>query len=306
MNRDALLAWYATPGPFTTLGPHAGDVDRLPDDVAALAKATQSLLLHRFWAAAYGVEVTPERDREQGLHGAEAMLDRALRHHDAPVGAPREPGRRVVGICRHFATLLCAFLRHKGVPARARCGFATYFEPGKFGDHWVCEYWRAGDARWVMVDAQLDALQLGVLKPDFDPLDVPRDRFIVAGAGWRMVRSGEADGALFGIADMWGDWYIRGNLAIDIASLQKVELLPWEPFGIARSPEAAVPDTPELLDLVDHTAALTALGDDASVTELLALAARDARLRPPEPLLPAALAADAAGPAAGNPVTVQD
>ena len=39
---------------------------------------------------------------------------------------------------------------------------------------------------------------------------------------------------------MWGDWYIRGNLALDVASLQKVELLPWEPFGIAKAPESTI------------------------------------------------------------------
>ena len=42
--------------------------------------------------------------------------------------------------------------------------------PGHFEDHWVCQYWHASQARWVMVDFQLDALQQQVLQPDFDPL----------------------------------------------------------------------------------------------------------------------------------------
>src|SRR5436309_6195429 len=123
-----LLEYYATAGVFTSVGKFGPQVDALSDDVAELARAVQMLVVHRFWAPAYKVEVTPERDKEQGLHGAEAMLARAMELDASAFGETRSPDRRVVGICRHFATLLCAFLRHKGVPSRARCGFATYFE----------------------------------------------------------------------------------------------------------------------------------------------------------------------------------
>lgn len=67
--------------------------------------------------------------------------------------------KHLVGVCRHSNVLLAAMLRTQGVPARARCGFAGYFTPGKFEDHWVCEYWDAAEKRWILVDAQIDALQ---------------------------------------------------------------------------------------------------------------------------------------------------
>lgn len=134
------LAYYRTPGPFTSLGDHAALVDALPADVASLAAAVQGLLIHRFWAPAYRTTIDEAREREQGLHGAEAMLSRALALDATPLAQARTPDRRVAGICRHFAVLLCAFLRHKGIAARARCGFASYFEPGKYLDHWMCEY----------------------------------------------------------------------------------------------------------------------------------------------------------------------
>jgi len=301
---DDLLPYYAAPGVFTSVGPFAQQLDALPDDIGKLAHAVQMLLVHRFWAQAYQVEVLPERDKEQGLHGAEAMLAQAMRLSPAPIGAVRLPPQRVVGICRHFATMLCAFLRHKGIPARARCGFAAYFEPGKYVDHWICEYRNRAEARWIQVDAQLDALQVSVVKPDFDPLDVPRDRFLVAGNVWQQVRAGAIDALRCGIAGMWGDWYVRGNLALDMAALQKVELLPWEPFGIAKSPQSTLPDTDELLALVDRAAALTARGDATSIAELLVLADADVRFRPPQATIDAAKAADAAGPTAGNPIVV--
>jgi hypothetical protein len=276
--------------------------------VGSLAHAVQMLLIHRFWAQAYNVEVTPERDKEQGLHGAEAMLAQAMRLAPARIGETRLPDKRVVGNCRHFSTILCAFLRHKSIPARARCGFSTYFERGKYIDHWVCEYWSADEARWVQVDAQLDALQVAVVKPDFDPLDVPRDRFLVSGDVWQRIRAGTIDPSLCGIdsgiADMWGDWFVRGDLSLDVASLQKVELLPWEPFGIAKAPQSTIPDTSEILALVDRVAALTARGDATAIGELLAIADTDERLRPPASIMDAARQADLTGPTTGNPIVM--
>lgn len=301
---DELLAYYSTPGVFTALGAFAEQVDALPNDIGKVAHAVQMLVLHRFWAQAYQVDVTPERDKEQGLHGAEAMLAQAMRLGPACIGEIRLPNARVIGNCRHFSTMLCAFLRHKRISSRARCGFSTYFEPGKYVDHWICEYWNADEARWVQVDAQLDTLQAGVIRADFDPLDVPRDRFLVAGDVWQQIRAGTIDAQRCGIADMWGDWFVRGDLALDVASLQKVELLPWEPFGIAKAPQSTIPDTPELLALVDRVAALTVRGDADSIRELLTLTEYDERLRPPATTIEAAQAADTAGPTVGNPIIV--
>ena len=104
-------------------------------------------------------------------------------------------------------------LRAHGVPARARCGFGAYFEKGKFIDHWVSEYWNAAQRRWILVDAQLDERQRELFRIAFDPQDVPRDRFLVAGDAWRRCRAGEADPQAFGILDMHGLWFIAGSFA---------------------------------------------------------------------------------------------
>ena len=95
-------------------------------------------------------------------------------------------------------------------------------QPNHYEDHWVAEYWSAAQRRWVLVDAQLDDLQCAALQPDFDPLDVPRDRFIVGGAAWQMCRSGQADPERFGIFDMRGLGFIRGDFLRDVAALNRV------------------------------------------------------------------------------------
>ena len=70
------------------------------------------------------------------------ILRIVIARNDAPLSRRREPGERFVGICRDFALLHCSFLRHVGIPARIRSGFADYFgEDGFHFDHVVTEYW---------------------------------------------------------------------------------------------------------------------------------------------------------------------
>src|SRR5262249_23063596 len=141
------------------------------------------------------------------------------------------PARRAVGVCRHFTLLLVAILRHKGYAARSRCGFGGYFEKGRYLDHWVGECWNAGEKRWVLVDAQLDDVQRRLVKIEVDPLDVPRDRFLVAGDAWSLCRAEVDDPDAFGIMDMKGWWFIAGNVVRDIAALNRMEMLPWDVWG---------------------------------------------------------------------------
>lgn len=300
MTHDEMLAFYRQPGAFTTLGVTAAQVDVLPADVGVLAKTVQNLLIHRFWAQAYKVEVSKERENEQGIHSAEGTIAAAMAQRDAPLTVPRLAEQRATGICRNFTVLMVAFLRHKGIAARSRCGFGSYFQPDKVVDHWVAEYWNEAEARWVLVDAQLDPLQVAVLKPDFDPLDVPRERFWVAGQAWQRVRDGREPGERFGIADMWGDWYVVGNTLCDMQALCGVEMLPWECPRLAS--DGAMPAGDDLA-LVDRVAALTVAGDAASVGELRRIYDADARIGVPPSRIEAILRDEVAGTTSLNPLT---
>ena len=240
-------------------------VGTAPCDVASLVHYVQGSLLHEFWGSEYGVEVSAERKPESHIRPVSQMLDQILTLDGQPLSVTRPVHKRLVGTCRHFSLLLVALLRQQGVPARARCGFATYFVPGKFEDHWVGEYWNDTESRWIRVDAQLDDLQREKLKTDFDPLDVPHDRFLVAGDAWARCRSGEADPAVFGIRDMHGLWFIAGDLLRDLAALNKVEMLPWDVWGVMPSPDESLEG--EQLEFFDRIAAVTC-APELSVTEL--------------------------------------
>ncbi|NDP42627.1 MAG: transglutaminase domain-containing protein [Aromatoleum sp.] len=273
MTHDELLAYYSAPGIFTGVEGFEAQVDALPGDVASISRAVQGLLIHEAMAQAYQVTLPPERAGEKQLHSTVAMLTCATQLDGRAVNEARPPSKRVAGVCRHFATMFVAFMRHKGVPARARCGFAGYFEPGKHTDHWVGEYWNANEDRWVLVDAQMDRHQIAFFRPPFDTLDVPRDQFLVAGDAWRMCRSGAADPMTFGVAgtEMWGLVEVFGDVFQDLAALQSIELLPWGWYGLAKDERAAETEAA----LVDELAALSAAADAPAIDT--------GRARPPRP-----------------------
>lgn len=203
----------------------------LPNDPAALAGVVQGLLMHEHVAPAYGLTLSAAKHAEAHVRPVEEIVRQLLAHDPRPLTVARAPGERQVGVCRHFTLLHVAMLRRAGLRARARCGFGGYFEPGKFIDHWVTEYWNEDAKAWVLVDAQLDARQRELFRIAFDPLDVPRDQFLVAGDAWQRCRAGKADPAAFGILDMHGAWFIAGNVIRDAAALNDHVMLPWDVWG---------------------------------------------------------------------------
>lgn len=249
------LRYFAAPAPMSDPGPHTHLFEALPREIGPLCEVVQGLILHLFWAERYGVQLPEARQAEVQLRPASAKLEQILRLDPRPLTAARPPDQRLVGNCRDFTLLLTAMLRHQGVPARARCGFARYFIPGHYEDHWVCEYWHAGQERWVLTDAQLDPFQLRALRAEFDPLDLPRDQFLTGGEAWQLCRSGQADPDAFGIADLQGLWFVRGDFVRDIAALNKVELLPWDVWGAIAGTDADLNAAD--LEALDQMAALS-------------------------------------------------
>jgi len=277
------LAYFAVADGVTDPGRHRPLLDALPADVEQLVSVVQGLMVHVFWAERYGLELTEDRKQEVNLRTVARILDRVNELDDRPLDVARPPDRRVVGNCRDHTVLLCAMLRVRGVPARARCGFGAYFLPDHFEDHWVCEYWNADQQRWVLVDAQLDGLQQGALAITFDTLDVPRDQFVVGGLAWQRCRSGDADPDSFGIFDMKGIEFVLGDLVRDVLALNAVELLPWDPWGLMAPFGSPVPD--EDLPLLDRLAQLSVAvgepGGDEEWRRLRELYLADPRLNTP-------------------------
>lgn len=271
-----IASFYTRPAHMTDPGALDALLKDAPTDIPGMVAFIQNLLMHPFWAPAYRMRLNPSRQEEVHTRSVCDMLALMQRHDPRPLVFVRTLYQRAVGNCRHFSTLGTALFRRAGIPARARCGFGMYFEAGKGVDHWVIEYWN-GNA-WQLLDAQIDAAQRAMLHLEFDPLNVPRDQFLTGGGAWTMCRAGRMDAMKFGILDMWGAWFIAGNLIRDVAALNNMEMLPWDSWGAMVQPGDAI--TPEKAALFDRLAALTA-DPDANFAELGALYRDDASLRVP-------------------------
>jgi hypothetical protein len=269
---------YLKQTPYSDPG-DALDLGGLPRDPGQLARVVRDLIIHRGEGPRFAYAIPEERVHEDAESRYAARLLRILAERgDAPLTERRAPAERFVGTCRDFALLHCSLLRTTGTAARLRCGFARYFD-AYYADHWVTEY-RLPDGSWRLADPQVHH----EYDIDFDPMDVPRDQFLVATDAWRACREGGADPRRFGVFDLngieglsyHGLWFVRADVLRDLAALNGVELLPWDAWGPEILDDTAL-DADELA-LIDSVAA--AGGED----ELRRLY-RDPRLTVPDEIV---------------------
>lgn len=257
--------YYATPGRHTDVTGFGIEVTGIDDAV----RIVQGLIVYDLAAKdLYGVDLDPAQAATVHLRDAAALLEAARAVDPRPLDRPREPGARIGGRCNTYTLLTVALLRAAGIPARARCGFGTYFVPGAHEDHWVVEYWDDTEDRWTMVDAQLDETWLRVIGlRSAIPARVDGQQFVTAGHAWRAWRAGDLDADRCGLTsiDEHGAFWIAGNLRLDLAALNQVEMLPWDVWGLGWEPGEE--PTAEMLDAFDSVAALT-VDPDARFDEL--------------------------------------
>ncbi|MQY15936.1 hypothetical protein SRB5_61280 [Streptomyces sp. RB5] len=254
MLTDDERAFYLRPSRASDLGA-GGPPDELPADPGELALLVRGLMMHPVeteWRFAEEIPAGRLASDPDTRYAAD-ILRLVLARDPAPLTRPRRLADRFVGTCRDFALLHSALLRHTGTPARIRCGYATYLVRDFHEDHWVTEYWDETRG-WTLADAQVLGDPVAALAEKeryeipFDPLRVPRDRFLVAGDAWRACRTGRRDPLTFGVSVLQalrGLPEVQGNLVKDVAALNRVEVLPWDGWGLAEA-------VPELLGGADY------------------------------------------------------
>ena len=248
------IEYYTLPGPVTYPDIYEALFTRLPTEIGSLCQIIQGIMIHPAEAHRYGIRVGPGRWHEVQSRSVSRMLMRILDLEDSALRNTRPPEQRLLSNSRDFAVMLCAMLRFQGVPARVRYGYARYFTPSFYTDHVVCEYWRADEQRWSLVDAMIDDTLRQAYKIAINLRDLPRRRFLLAGEVWQEYRAGILDPDRCGVAPQGpcGPEFIRTAVLRDIAALNKVELLCQDEWDITDHPM-----------LVDRAAELTLAGDEA-------------------------------------------
>jgi hypothetical protein len=279
MKNEIELKYYATPGPMTDLTrcePNA--FANLPGSPADLMRVVRGCVV------AWLPESEDRNDAQ--IRPAASMIERIQELDPSPLAEPRSSDKRFLGNCRHFATLSCALFRCKGIPARVRAGFAGYFSPDTWMDHWIIEYWRPTEERWVRADPQYGDGWFREHHPNETSESVVQRAYLSGGETWRRCRRGELDPGRCNMGgDNWGIGEVRGSVMFDLAALNQDEMLPWDTWG--RMQAAYRGETDAAYDeLLDSISSVTSGDDFAAIRELYE---QNDDLRVPASLLPASV-----------------
>ena len=250
-------AWK-TQSAVTKVGHPGKAIDELSGDLSNLREVSQRLVAHYMGNSDGSTgPITGERLKEVDLRYADAMFGRLLEMGSPKLSRDRPPEERLPGCCRDYAVLFVSMARRKGIPARVRVGYATYFKPGWNLDHVIAEVWDSERKRWRLVEPEITnavAARVG-----FDPLNVPRDQFLTGPLAWIAARTGRIDPERFLVSPDLEIPYTRGWLSLrhhvvqDLAALNKAEMLVWDQWGILNEDDP-LKHAKELDELAEATA----------------------------------------------------
>jgi len=237
MDQKTLVDPWRTQSAVTLVERSSEALDQLPSSLSGLRGVSQQLVAH-YMGNSDGSSGPIKGDRLKGvdMRFADAMFDRLLKVGHPTLLRGRPPEERIAGCCRDFAVLFVTMARHKGIAARTRVGYATYFRPGWYIDHVIAEVWDVRTGHWRLVEPEVgDAL---ASREGFNALDVPTDKFVTGMRAWSAARSGEVDPERFVVMPDFLEPYTRGWLSLrhhvvqDLAALNKAEMLVWDQWGI--------------------------------------------------------------------------
>ena len=194
-----ILEFYKKTSYFTDLGYYKDFAKKLPDDIEQLSILQRMQIIHPvairdkeirnkkdcFWGDMTKVPISRLEYEDDIFPTAQSVIAELLRKNPNYT-TKREAKDKVHVTCRSQAILLASILKAKGIPARARSGFAEYIHyDGICYDHWITEYFDEKENRWRLVDADEHC-------PDheigFDLNDIPYDKFLFGANAYLGVR----------------------------------------------------------------------------------------------------------------------
>jgi hypothetical protein len=212
-KEPSTLEFYKKFGKFTDPGSNAGLYKNLPVELPDLCKLIKAQMIHPDAdMPLYRKEVPAERINEDSLYpDVRSILNGLLSYNPSGLVPDRKPDQRLIVTCRYHALLLASILKSRGIPVRLRYGYAVYLLPGYHTCHVVCEVWKAGESRWILVD------------PDRQIVDIPPGMFEFAGDVWLQYVKGGIKPEIYGVPGWYGVQPVYSYLCHDIASVMGEE-----------------------------------------------------------------------------------
>ena len=150
-----LLDFYRQYSSFTDPGEFAYLYDNLPATLEELCRIIKSQYINPYELPMYEGRIPKERSNEiMKYPTVQLALEGLLSYDSSGIVQDRKPEDRLVLICRDNAVLLASILKHRGIPARVRYGFAPYLMPDFHASHVICEVWNEKDNRWMRITSR--------------------------------------------------------------------------------------------------------------------------------------------------------
>jgi len=211
---DSTLDFYRQYSSFTDPGEYKYLYKNLPDSLPELCSLIRSQFINFAWELDMYREQIPEERWNESLKypTVKSVLEGLLSYDSSGLVKDRKPEDRLVLGCRDNVILLASILKYRGIPARVRCGHATYLIPGFHASHTICEVWNENDKRWMLVD------------PSTNMVDFSREKFDFSYDAWLKLQKKEIDPNLFGFPGKYtGLVSIVGKVCTDLASILGTE-----------------------------------------------------------------------------------
>lgn len=197
MNEN-ILNFYKQTSLFTELGFYKDFAVNLPNDIKELCLLQRMQIIHPavfkekdirkqtncFWGNMTEIPLSRIEYEDDYFPTAISMFAELLRRNPNYT-KERAAKDKIQVTCRGQAILLAATLKAKGIPARARSGFASYVEVDEYWDHWITEYYDEKINSWILADADCCCNDI----EDFDIYNMPRDKFLFGAEAYLAMRN---------------------------------------------------------------------------------------------------------------------
>jgi hypothetical protein len=247
-----ILSYFTAQSSLTDPGEYGALYADLPKSVEGLCQAIQGLFF--YYKERYKYPIVNERLLCSHARSASGVLQWVLSWNKAPLTQERGNDDRFLASISDYANLFCSMARAQGTPARKRVGFV---EGESFE---LAEYWDG--SAWKQID----------------PSGLAKGAFVPAAEAWQACRSGKTDPNVYHDEQHKGLEVVRNNLLLDLAAMNKVELLNWDRYGWLLRPLDDFSD--RAWETMDKIAALLLKGDQA-LEELQALYAAEEGVQVP-------------------------
>lgn len=262
------LTYFASQSPITDPGKHGDLIAAMPKTIPEICSAVQGLCQnYKTW---YSVKIGTEQLLLSNDHYVSDIIGNVLRKDKSPLTEARGEEERIFASSADYVSLFCAIARHNGIPARKRVGYKV---SDMYVAYDIAEYWDG--SAWQQADAagMLDGC-----------------KFVYAAEAWQAWRKGELCECQLRGDPARGAEVLRACLMLDLAAVNKMEMLNWDRYGWMLTP--VMYQSSRAMAVLDEVAGLL-LDVDANLEALQAVYTREEGLEVPHavkcahPLIPA-------------------